>query len=60
MATRMDPLNTISKSCDKIMPTYKCEQCWWTGTIETVDSAADDAVEVNEIEFCPVCGEWGI
>jgi len=40
----------------------RCEQCMWSGNIET-ESEADTSrhgVETGECEFCPVCGEWGL
>lgn len=44
------------------MTDYECEQCYWTGRIET-ESAADEnrrAVETTDLDHCPVCGKWGL
>jgi len=40
----------------------RCEQCYWSGEIETTSEADESrrCVETTELDHCPVCGKWGL
>lgn len=44
------------------MSGYRCEQCYWSGRIETESEANANrrAVETVETDHCPICGKWGL